>query len=268
MIQVKELKKQDKKNYIVNFLVDGVVSEDYPVSTDLVVEYRLLKDKLLNIELFNEFKIAQSLDKIMSQTIKYVIKYGKTLRETLNYLEKKNLTESEIDFVIRKLKQLHLLNDELLIHQFILNQLSSLNGIQKITFLLENKGFSEDLIKEAIASIDEQTIKENLNKLFKKRMSHYKNYSIKQAKIKMTQFLVSRGYNLSEVYAVIEENNLTFQGQINESELLHKELIIIRDKLLKTKIDNFQIKAKIIQKLLSKGYLYQDIIQVLERGSL
>jgi len=267
MYKVQDLKKQKNKSYLVTFLFENGLSQDFIVIEDLVVEYRLIKDKELSIEQYQSFLLSESIDAYFQTTLKYVIKYQKSEKETVDYLVRKGVSEELIQSIILKLKKCKIIDDEHLIEYLIdyhVNQL--LSGSEKIRFLFIQKGFSSDLINEHLNQISTKTVEKNLLSLFSKRLPHYKNNSMRQAQNKMMTYLVSKGYELRLVQAFVLNHKDEFNQVIDETSELRREYLKIMDKSRKLGLTEDKLKQKVIQKLLSKGFQYQDIQKILERS--
>ncbi|MGD9909266.1 MAG: RecX family transcriptional regulator [Candidatus Izemoplasmatales bacterium] len=267
MFKVQELKKQKNKTYTVTFLI-GDNTQSFDVSEDLVVEYRLIKDKELTDEMYQSFLLSESIDVYFQSTLKYVLKYQKSVKETYEYLLKKGISEDLIGHVLQKLKKYKVLDDERLIEYLFDYQANQmLSGPEKIRFLFTQKGFSELLIANQLSGYTNQKIERNLTSLFNKRISHYKNNSTRQAKNKMMTYLVSKGYELKQVQAFVIHHQDDISALIDESKELKREYTKVLDKSRKLGLSNDALKQKVIQKLLSKGFQYQDIIKILERSN-
>lgn len=268
MFKVQELKKQKNKTYTVTFLFDDDQTQSFDVSEDLVVEYRLIKDKELSKEMYQSFLISESIDTYFQSTLKYVIRYQKSEKETYEYLMKKGIREELILQIILKLKKYRVIDDERIIEYLFDYQVHQmLSGPEKIRFLFTQKGFSEELTRHHISHYTNQIIEKNLTTLFNKRLSHYKNSSLRQAKNKMMTYLVSKGYEIKQVQAFVIHHQEDFGEVIDESRELKREYTKVLEKSRKLGLTNDVMKQKIIQKLLSKGFQYQDIIKILERSN-
>jgi len=268
MSKVKSLKKQNKDTYIVALEIDDSVKE-YTVSIDLVVEYRLIQDKELNKETLSSFQKAASLDKIYQLAQKYTIKYAKSVHEMKAYLEKKQLVEEDISWMIQKLKAMHLLDDQRALESAMIHHLEDLkNGPEKIEFELKKRGFPYPMIMDAISQIPMQKYKEHCDLLFEKRKHQYKKNSIIMAKRKMLGYLLQKGYPKFLAEEVIQAHQKEFFDITLEKETLKREFEKQLKKYQKTDINVFEKKQKIIYSLRSKGFLYEDIIEFIERSSL
>lgn len=268
MNKVKSLKKQNKDTYIVALEIDESVKE-YTVSIDLVVEYRLIQDKELNKETLSSFQKAASLDKVYQLAQKYAIKYAKSVHEMKEYLEKKQLVDEDITWMIQKLKTMHLLDDERALESAMIHQFEDLkNGPDKIEFELKRRGFPYSMIMDAISQIPMTKYKEHCDLLFEKRKHQYKKNSTIMAKRKMLGYLLQKGYPKFIAEEVIQSHLKEFSEMTLEKETLKREFDKQMKKYQSTDINSYEKKQKIIYSLRSKGFLYEDIIELIERSSL
>ncbi len=266
MPKVKELKKRHKEEYLLQFGMEDGSIQDYIVSTDLVVEYRLLNGKELTETQFSSFERDHSIDKVYQSTLKYSLKFHKSEFETREYLRKKEVVEEFIDLVIQKLKKMKVIDDETLLQSIIEHQFErQLNGPNKVSFSLKNKGFDEALIQKGLSYIGYEKIEKNLEILMSKRLPLYRNKSIASASRMMTSFLVQKGYDLNRIQAFIIKHKSDFSDLIQEDKSIIFEYDKIKKRYSKSTENQYELQQKIIASLLSKGYAYADIKKVLER---
>lgn len=266
MPKVKELKKRHKEEYLLQIELDDGSINDYVVSTDLVVEYRLLKGKDLTTSMFQSFERDQTIDKVYQTTLKYVLKYQKSEYETKEYLRKKEVQDEFIELVISKLKKMRAIDDQVLIRSLVEYQFErQLNGPEKIKFGLKQKGFEDSLISQNLSFIGYREIENNLEALLSKRLSLYKNKSVSSAMRMMTSYLVQKGYDLNRVQAFIINHKTDFTDFLQDGLSILAEYDKAKKKYSKTTENQYELQQKIIASLLSKGYAYADIKKVLER---
>ena len=76
-------------------------------------------------------------------------------------------------------------------------------GQQKIRNALKIKQINNDTIKEALAGLDNSTVKENLQHLFSIKKKSMTNLPLAEQKIKLLRFALSRGYSYEEACEAI-----------------------------------------------------------------
>jgi len=81
-------------------------------------------------------------------------------------------------------------------------------GIAKITNELKKRGISDDCIVQALKDIDAEAYQATLNKLAQQWLSKYKTDPEFVRKQKLFRYLVSKGYQMDEVWNFIYESTL------------------------------------------------------------
>ena len=179
------------------------------------------------------------------------------LREKL-YL--KGASKPVVDRIIKNLKTYDLIDDNAFILEHI-EYYNSLNyGENKIKEKLMSKGiFSDKLDKINFPiSIEKRKAKAIFNKLNNK----YDKYNVSQKRNHIYNAYISNGFSgeiASEMMNLIKEDN-----HKNELDKLKKDYDKTKIRLSR-KYDKKELKQKIIQSLLTKGYKLNDIIKVIER---
>lgn len=266
MPKVKRLKAK-KKKYEITFQIEA--SDDFvcDISEDLVVEYRLVKDKELSPELYKKFLIDLELDTFIQKAKRYVIGKYRSQKETRKYLEALNLTYDQQNKIIAKLEKLHLIDDREAIDKLVGNFFFDKHyGMKKIEYDLRNKGFSTELIFARLSMISTNEVAENLNYLFEKKLPSLRASSLKKAELEMKQYLYAKGYDFAEINEILAIRKQDFSKLINEEEQIKKDYSLIEKKYARLGFSGDEKKYKILQALQRKGYTYGLISQTLERG--
>ena len=198
-------------------------------------------------------------------------KYAKKIATTRLYTEwkmreklyQKEANKDQVDLVIKKLKEAHLIDDKAYYEEYIHYASEKGYGKNKIIAKLKDKG----VFKENI-DIDDFPIEEEIKKAKKWLPSlerKYSKYSSSKKKEKATIFLVNQGFDLDvarKVAGELKDNNAK-----KEKENIQKDY----DKLLhqySRKYEGRELKDKIYQSLRSKGYKNNDIYQIMEENNL
>ena len=180
-------------------------------------------------------------------------------KEMLNKLMAKENNFPAAKNIIKKLKENGLIDDKALMEDLIAWDNERNFGVNKIIKHLKDKGIPESLLDKATfpSSIEKKKAKALLPKLEKK----YERYSFANKKRHVYQALISHGFNndIAKETADLMKNN----DEKTERKLLLKEYDKVRSRYEK-KYHGYQLKQKIYNYLLNKGYKYQDIAKVLE----
>ena len=78
-------------------------------------------------------------------------------------------------------------------------------GAKKISQQLKLKGISERNIQDALKTIDRADTIESIRHLIKKKEPQYKGLQLYQKKIKLTRYLLSKGYEFDLINQQLEE---------------------------------------------------------------
>ena len=187
-------------------------------------------------------------ENLRTYAIKYIWRYYPTIWQLQNQLNKKNPDQIIIWKVINDLK--HLIDEEKMIETFVSNLLFRWKNINYIQTKLYNKKFNSDLIKIEIDKLKSWWTLLNEYKLEEK----IKNY-------------IEKGRNKSEI-------RIKFTERREDKKLIEKiiEKVFPEDlerEILKNKIEELKRKKipenKIIQRLIWRGFKYDDIKKEIEK---
>ncbi|MBQ9520149.1 MAG: RecX family transcriptional regulator [Acholeplasmatales bacterium] len=192
--KVTELKKNKKGFYDVT-----IDKKKYELSENIVVEYRLVKDKEIDSKLLSDVVYKNELDKYYNKAIDYTLKYQKGSKEIEYYLEKKGLNKNDISYIIDKLKEKKVLNDNTIIKSLIYALYNKQNGRMLIRVKLLERGFKKDDIEAELSKIDFDAYFEGLQKLYKKIQHKYDKYDDYKRIHHIKSYLYQRGYLQSEI---------------------------------------------------------------------
>ncbi|MGM9873842.1 MAG: hypothetical protein ACI31G_02835 [Bacilli bacterium] len=217
--------------------------------------------KLLSDKEIKQLTKEDEDDKYYSYALKLLSKkqYFKYKFKEKLILKFPEILDKEVYIVIDKLTKNNLLNDERLKDEYI-DYYNSLNyGENKIKNKLIEKGYDYKLTKELVFPFNEEIkkAKNNLIKLNKK----FDKYNSKTKKDKIAKSLIELGFSFELIDSVIK--NVKENSYEKELELLNKDynkLLISYSK----KYQDKELKQKLINKLLTKGYKYKDILQIME----
>ena len=192
---VKSLKKIPRKSeYLVT-----IDSTDYKFKENIVVKYRLVKNKEIDNETLKMAISENDFESIYLKTERYVINYSKSEKEVIRYLKKKEIDNLTINKIIAKLRQLNLIDDTNLVEALIYSYIKKYNGIKLIEEKLKQKGIDYDLIDSSLNNIDYYSYYLYLNKLYEKIKNRYDKYDSYIRKNKIKKYLLSRGYTYSDI---------------------------------------------------------------------
>ncbi|QWB99598.1 RecX family transcriptional regulator [Mycoplasmatota bacterium] len=250
-----------KKKYIVEF---EEVDESFTVSEEIILEYRLVKGKILEEESFNAFKESVRQDKYRQKLLYYTTYKPRTEKEASLYLDKFDVPQNAKFKYINHLKKTNILNDEVFAKNYI-EEYSEfrLVGPSKIKFDLIKKGISEKIINKYLGHYNQELVEENIKKLAIKKLKSMKNKSMQKVMISLKTFITNKGYDYTDVKNELSKMKAYISSSIDEDEALHKayERYLLK---YKRSAKSQPFKNYIIPKLMQQGYTYQKILKLLE----
>lgn len=173
--------------------------------------------------------------------------------EIINYLENLNASSDVIDNIVNKLEINNYINDDRYAKFFVLEEIRKQKGPNAIKYVLLTKGINEDIINKYLSEYTYEFLYENALDMANKTLKTVLGLPVSKQKESVYTRLYRMGYDsliISNVINSLNYSNIDFDK-------LKKEYLKIKDKLVD--------ENKIIQKLLSKGYSYIDIIKVINK---
>ena len=174
-------------------------------------------------------------------------------------LYKKEASKKEVDKVIKILKGYDLLNDEAYARD-LLEYYNSLNyGKNKIIHKISEKGiFDKEINKLSFpVSIERKKANNNLSKLEKK----YDKYNYSSKKSHIYNAYIQLGFDSDISNEMI--NKISKPDSKSEKEKLQNDYKKVKTRL-ERKYQGKELKQKIIQSLMQKGYCLNDIINLVK----
>ncbi len=200
----------------------------------------------------NNAKLLQYALKIRSKAL-----YSEySMREKLY---KKDASKRSVDHIIKVLKSYNLIDDLAYAQDLQEYYNSKLFGENKIRQKISDKGIFDKEISKLKFSISLE--REKANKLLPKLEKKYEKYNHNQKKAHIYKAYIDYGYNPD-----IASNMVNKIKDVNDKE----ELAKLKNDYNKAKIrlgrkyQKKELKQKIINSLLSKGYKFSDILKIME----
>ena len=248
-MQIIKFKKMSGSKYKV-FFSD---SSSIVLYEDIILKYNLLANKVVDDALLNQIKEDNNNYMAYDIALKYIKIKLRCESEIIDFLKKKQINSELIENVIKRLKKEGYLNQKLYIKSYINDKLNISNiGPIKIKKELISLGFNEKDIDMQLDEIDKDYILEKLSKLIDKKLSIKSNYSGAILKKKIISYFSEKGYELSDINAVIEEKDFNSNNDIN------KEYTKLYNKYSK-KYAGAKLDSIINQKLYQKAYNYTEM---------
>lgn len=244
-MKIIKIEKLKNNKYKLKFENDSLITYD-----DIILKYNLLFKKNIDMNIYNNIIDENKYYDIYSDCEKYSLKKRRSEKEIYNYLLKKEINSDTINDIIKKLKKINLINDKEYTNAFINDKvLLSDVGINKIKEELIKNNIDENIINEELSKIDKSIFNDKLKKIILKKIKSNRKYSALNFKNKILNELILKGYDKEDII-----NELSLY-KFDDNLFLKKEY-----SKLKTKYE----QSKIIQKLLSKGFRYDDVLSIIK----
>ena len=218
-----------------------------------------------NVILNNNLLITKEIDdvdkllkendfyELYNKTIRYLGTKLRTRKEIYNHFKLKYDRDIINDVLDRVTKEGYL-NDDLYAKSYVNDQVNlSNNGYHKILRDLVNKDIDEELIKEYLDKVSEDTWKDKIRKIVEKKIKANNKYSSSYLKEKILYDLNNLGYDKSIILDVIGEYTIE-----DNEDIFNKTYESVYNKLSK-KYSGNELKVQLINKLMSKGFKYSEI---------
>lgn len=251
-MKIEKIKKTGKKYKIL--LSDGSEIKTYD---DVILKYGLLYHKTIDNELLNKINNDNNYYEIYYKTVNYITKRLRSEKEINIYIDKNNITKSDKEKLIKKLKEINLINDLNFTKAYINDKINLSNvGLDKIRSELLSHNIPSDLIDNELNKIDNDLIEEKLKKLINKKVKNSK-YTGYKLKYKIVNELINLGYDKSQILELYDTISVDNTENIKlEYDKLYKKL--------SNKYSDKELERKIKTKLYNRGYSIEEISKVME----
>lgn len=253
-MKILKYKKIGKDKYKIT-LDDNKEIELYE---DVIVKNNLLLNKEIEDDKLDALLKQNEEEKNYFLALKYISIKMRSIKEIKNYLSKKNVSNNVIQNIVKRLIKEGYLNDALFVKAFINDQINlTLNGPIKIKNELLKHDINKDVIDEEISKIDNNLIKEKLNKLLKKQLK-IKKGSYNSVKNKLINHFINLGYYKEDIL-----NEISLLDIKTDDTKLKKDYERLYSKY-KSKYNGDRLNYFIMQKLYLKGYTKEDISKLIK----
>ncbi|MCK5731709.1 MAG: RecX family transcriptional regulator, partial [Tenericutes bacterium] len=155
MYEVIESKYHKRKYLIV--ISDSKKDEEFLVSEDLMVEYRLVKGKELDKKQYLKFKEASKRDEIYQKVLHYALYKQRCTYDIKQYLDKKEVYQERQKYYLEKLRKSRILDDKNYTYNYIHEAFEfKKSGPKKIIYDLSRKKISEELYQPIIDALSNE----------------------------------------------------------------------------------------------------------------
>ena len=241
--------KKIKNKYKVYFDNDSSID----LYENTILNNNLLLKKDISESDLDKIKKDNEKEEIYERSLKYINIKMRSKEEIKKYLSKYKYNKSSIEYVIKKLENSKIINDELYIKAYIYDKINLSNdGPNKIKYYLLSEKMDENLINNYIDEIDEEVVKNKLNRLVDKKIKTIKNCSGNVLKQKITMYFINLGYSKEMIEEVLSNKNV---DNSEEGVKLYNKLYNKYSK----KYQGYELENLLRQKMYQKGFDLSEI---------
>ncbi|QLK86373.1 recombination regulator RecX [Staphylococcus sp. 17KM0847] len=264
MPQISKIEVQKNNNERFNIYIDDVFA--IGVSIDTLVHFNLKKGDEVNRERLGEIEAREFQQQAINQAIHYLSYRKRTRHEIRQHLIKKEYPDTIIEQALEYCERLKLI-DHVDYMESLKNTMirTTDKGPEIFRKKLQQAGIEKELIERGVACyIDEQPI-EKIYALAEKILRQKKGPAVK-VRQQVQQALMNKGYTLDVIMHVVETLNFEPEPEIIDS-LLQRDLEKFFNKY-HNKYEGRQLRARLVEVLMRKGYTYDDIQQKLVESGI
>lgn len=241
--------KKIKNKYKVYFDNDSSID----LYENTILNNNLLLKKDISESDLDKIKKDNEKEEIYERSLKYINIKMRSKEEIKKYLSKYKYNNSSIEYVIKKLENSKIINDELYIKAYIYDKINLSNdGPNKIKHYLLSEKMDENLINNYIDEIDEEVVKNKLNRLVDKKIKTIKNCSGNVLKQKITMYFINLGYSKEMIEEVLSNKDV---DNNEEGVKLYNKLYNKYSK----KYQGYELENLLRQKMYQKGFDLSEI---------
>lgn len=247
-MKIHNIKKLKNNKYQI--LLDNEIISTFD---SVILENNLLYKKEIDNVLYNKIIQDTNYYNVYNKVEKLILKKMRSEKEIRLYLLKYELSQSQIEKIINKLKNINLINDVEYCKAYINDKVYlSKRGINIIKKELIQQNIDISIIENEIEKIDYGALNIKLEKIIKKKINANKKYSNSFLKRKILNEMINLGYPKTEILQIIELNLK------DDNKIIEREFYKLYNKLNK-KYNSFELFNKIEQSLVLKGFNIYEV---------
>lgn len=246
--------KLEKKKRL--YLLELDETETLYITEDTLVRFMLTKGKTISDKELEEIKAFAQFSYGKNLALYHLSFKQRTTKEVCDYLLKHEIDEASIPQIIDSLTADKWLDDERYASQVIQsNHFSGDKGRFVLQQKLLQKGIAKSTIEDLLA---EEDFTEVARRMAEKAVRKYAGKLPHKALLdKLTQHLMTKGFSYADASSAISQMALE-KDEDDENELILSELEKQERKYAR-KYEGYELKQRIKQALLRKGYDFSDI---------
>lgn len=241
-----------------NFVIEFDNNQTLTVVDVIKIDFNLYKNKVITEKTFFELKEQNEIEKLFSKSVKRLLIHDYSPSKMREYLKKNGGTKSQIDEVIKKLRKYSFLNEEEIIENVISYCDSKHYGFNKIILMLIQREIDKTKIEKVKYNLIREQKEAKLQaEILKNRYKNKNNHNLKKS---IYSSLIRYGFDDEIAKNITANIHNSPTDELNVLKLEYQKIFSSYSRKIKGK----ELKQKITDKLLAKGYKYSDIKLLLE----
>ncbi|MDY0345543.1 MAG: RecX family transcriptional regulator [Bacilli bacterium] len=233
-------------------------NEEIKISPDTYTDFRLYAGKILSSDELHQIKNRDEIDKLLKSALVSVTKGHPTKKVLITKLEAKGANKIQIDKIIDILTKSGLIDDKQFVNDYLEYAKNKGYGQERIIQGLYEKGVPGYLIKTLDFKYEEELKRATL--MLSSLEAKFKRYNYVQRRKRIYDSLMRLGYSSRIAIKVMEK--------IKKGDEKIEADALIRDYALAKRMNFGNNRQKTMNFLLSKGYRYKDIINIMEEDKI
>lgn len=196
--QITTIRQAVKNPNRVNVFLD----EKFAFSLDIIqcTNFKLKVGQKLNAKKIQEYQRASETGKLYQKTLKWILIRLRSIKETRDYLygkQKVEITEQDIEMIIKKLENKKYLNDWEFAKYYVENRFIKKGiSIRRLGNELQRKGVENEIISQ-ILKLDMRDDAQEIQKIIRKKRVKYNDE-------KLISYLVRQGFDFEMVQNLVQ----------------------------------------------------------------
>lgn len=234
------------------------------VSDKVIKAYKLESGIEISKEIFDVLKDYEQVTRAYNKALKLL-----TVKDyTYSQMKKKlmdngDYDDTQLDATLELLQEKNLINDEAYTLNYLKRCMRLGIGLNKAIYNLRNYGISSEIIDRCLEENDNDDEYNAATNIIDAYYNRNSNFSYKAMLKKIRDKLYIKGFTTETIERALADYDFDFDDQ-KEQKALEKEFVKQKKKYIK-KYQGKQLKEKIIDTLLRKGYNYEHIKELLNK---
>lgn len=234
------------------------------VSDKVIKAYKLELGKEISKEIFDVLKDYEQVTRAYNKALKLLTVKDYTYKQMKKKLmDNGDYDDTQLDATLELLQEKNLINDEAYTLSYLKRCTRLGIGLNKAIYNLRNYGISSEIIDRCLEENDNDDEYNAATNIIDAYYNRNNNFSYKAMLKKIRDKLYIKGFTTETIERALADYDFDFDDQ-KEQKALEKEFIKQKKKYIK-KYQEKQLKEKIIDTLLRKGYNYEHIKELLNK---